>query len=49
LLLVASNELLLRLIRGSGDGVVEGGVDVFHQRDTLLREVRDELLKRVIV
>jgi hypothetical protein len=29
--------------------VVESGIDVFHQRDTLLGEVCDEFLKRVIV
>jgi hypothetical protein len=29
--------------------VVEGRVDVFHQRNTLLWKICDELLKRVIV
>jgi hypothetical protein len=28
--------------------MVESGVDIFHQRDTLLRKLCDELLKRVI-
>jgi hypothetical protein len=29
--------------------MVEGSVDVFHQRDTLLGKVRDELLKYAVV
>ena len=29
--------------------MVECGVDVFYQRDTFLRKVHDEFLKRVIV
>ena len=38
------------LLRSSPvDRVVEGSINVFHQRNTLLWEIRDELVKRVII